>query len=58
MEAWCWVDEHVKLMQNEVGRQEVREGFEDCSGLLVYLLDLVTVGIRSGMGDLRTEETD
>ncbi len=69
MEAGCWVDVHVKLMQSAayflryrmrlVGRKNGRDS--NCSGLLVYLLDstldLVAVGIRSGMGDMRTEET-
>jgi hypothetical protein len=60
------VDEHVRLMQSAAYflRYKIkleRERFEDCSGFLVDLLDgaldLVAVGIGSGMYDMRTEET-
>ena len=66
MEAGCWVDEHVRLMQSAayflryrmrlVGRKYGRDS-RTLVDLLDSTLDLVAVGIRSGMGDMRAEET-
>ena len=49
-------------VEDEMVRQEEREGFEDGDGLLVDLLDgaldLVTMGVRSGVRDVGVKETE
>ena len=49
-------------VEDEMGWQEERERFEDGDGFLVDLLDgtldLVTVGVRSGVRDVGMKETE
>ena len=49
-------------VQDELGRQVVWDGLEDSDSLLVDLLDgalnLVTVEVRGGMGDVGLEEAE
>ena len=61
------MDEHVKLMQSAayflryrmrlVGRKHGRDSRTAAAWSICCTLDLVGVDIRSGMGDMCTEET-